>query len=60
MRHAPLVSFIMLLVPNVEALPSWVVTLIVGVVVIEAIEEEVVAHGKEMPHGLRIMKPREV
>lgn len=50
----------MLLVPNVEALPSWVLTLIVGAVVIEAIEEEVVAHGQEMPHGLRIMEPREV
>jgi hypothetical protein len=30
----------MLLVPHVKALPSWVVTLLVGVVVVVAIGEE--------------------
>jgi hypothetical protein len=56
-RHAKLVPFIMLLVPYVEALSSQVVTLIIRVVVVRAIEEEVVAHGQEKPHGEREMCP---
>ena len=42
-RHAEMVPFVMLLMPHVKALPSWVVTLLVGVVVIIAIREEFIA-----------------
>jgi hypothetical protein len=39
LRHTELVPFVMLLVSQVEALPSWVVTLLVSAIVIEAIGE---------------------
>jgi hypothetical protein len=49
-----------LLVPGVEALPSRVVPLIVGAVVVGAVGEEVVTCGQEMSHGPRITESGEV
>jgi hypothetical protein len=59
LRHAKLVSFSMLLVFGMEALPSRVVTLIVGVVVVGTVREVVVTCGQEMPHGPWMTEPRE-
>jgi hypothetical protein len=50
----------MLLVPRVKALSSWVVTLLVGVVVVGAIREEFVAREWEMQHSLWVTKLGEV
>jgi hypothetical protein len=55
-----MVPFAMILVPHLKALSSWVVTLLVGAVVIGAIEEEVVACEQELQHGLRVTKSRGV
>jgi hypothetical protein len=60
LRHAKLVSFSVLLVLDVEALPSRVVTLIVGVVVIRTVREVVITCGQEVLHGPRIVEPGEV
>jgi hypothetical protein len=60
LRHARLVLSFVLLVLGVEAFLRWVVTLIVKVVVVEVIREVVIAHGQEVPHGIRIVEPRKV
>jgi hypothetical protein len=58
--HAEMVPFVMLCVPRVKELSSWVVTLLVGAVVIGAIGDEVIACEQELQHGLKVIKPREV
>jgi hypothetical protein len=47
-RHAEMAPFAISLVPHVKALSSWVLTLLVRVVVIGAVEEEVVACEQEL------------
>jgi hypothetical protein len=47
-RHVEMVPFAMLLVPHVKALSSRVVTLLVRVVVVGAVEEEAVACEQEL------------
>jgi hypothetical protein len=59
-RHAKLVSFVMLLVPYVKTLPSWVVSFFVDAVVVGAIREEFIACEQESQQGFRVMKPGEV
>jgi hypothetical protein len=48
------------LVLGVEAFSSWVVTLIIGVVVVGAVREVVVARGQEVSHGIGITEPGKV
>jgi hypothetical protein len=45
---------------GMEAFSSWVVTLVIKVVVVGAVREVVIAHGQEVPHGIRIVEPRKV
>jgi hypothetical protein len=44
LKHAELVPSVVLIVIYVEALPSWVITLLVGDVVIQVVGEQFVAH----------------
>jgi hypothetical protein len=44
----------------VKALSSRIVTLTVRAIVVGAVGEEVIACEQELPHGLRIMEPREI
>jgi hypothetical protein len=59
-RHAKLVLSFVLLMLGVETFSSWVVTLVIGVVVVRAIREVVVARGQEVSHGNGIMEPEKV
>jgi hypothetical protein len=58
--RAKLVLSFVLHMPGMEAFPSWVVTLVVGVVVVGAAGEEVVTRGQEVPHGPEIAEPGKV
>ena len=60
LRHAKLVLSFVLLMLDVEAFSSWVVSLVVKVVVVGAVREVVIAHEQEVSHGIRIVEPRKV
>jgi hypothetical protein len=58
--HAEVISFIRDLRVDVEAFPSWVISLPTSAITFRALGEHFIACIQELQHGLRISQPREV